>query len=464
MTTPVTNHPAVHAEPTRALAAFTADTPSEAIPDAMVGCVEEFLLDFAGHTAYSSRYAASSPAFLKGVRALEPGGQGCTVVGQRDSWSPGQATLLNGAFAHTMDFDDTYVLGSLHPGAPVISAALVAAEQTGDNGRALLDAIAVGYEVVCRVGAALCPESLYERGFHTTSVAGIFGAVASAGRMRGLDAPTVEAAFGLAGSLAAGSMQYLANGAWNKRAHPGFAAHNALIALSLAQAGVVGAHEPIAGRYGLLAGYTDKPQPHLLTQDLGSRWVAQDTGIKPYPSCRFTHGAVDAALELRGRLDADARGDAALHIALSPTAFQIVGEPQPNKIAARNPVEGQFSVYFQAAVAWLDGKVEWQSYERLGADDIEALTRRMTVSVDAALPPFGARLGVQGRPELTHEVRFPAGEPEAPLGRPRLRQKFLSLAEPVYGKAYAEALADRLLGLRHEASAAALVRSLRLQD
>ena len=464
MTTPTFHASTIDAEPTRALAQFSANTPSEAIPAEMVGCIEEFMLDFAGHTAYSSRFAVSSPAFLKGVRGLDPPGYGSTVVGQRETWSPGQAAMLNGTFAHTMDFDDTNVFGLLHPGAPVIPAALAVAEHTAASGRALLDSMAVGYEVVCRVGAALFADSAYDRGFHTTSVAGIFGAVAAAGRMRGLDAATIEAAFGLAGSMAAGSMQYLDNGAWNKRAHPGFAASNALIALSLAQAGVLGAHEAIAGRYGLLTGYTDKPRPHLLTEGLGTQWTAKETGIKPYPSCRLTHGAVDAALVLRGRLTPEARRAAALHIEISPKAFQIVGEPQPNKISARNAVEGQFSVYFQVAAAWLDGKVEWQSYERLGADDVEALTQRMTVSIDPALPSAGARLSVQGRPELTQVVQVPAGEPETPLGRQRLRQKFLTLAEPVYGKVRADELAERLLGLRRELSAADLVRAMRLQD
>jgi hypothetical protein len=88
----------------------------------------------------------------------------------------------------------------------------------------------------------------------------------------------------------------------------------------------------------------------------------------------------------------------------------------------------------------------------------------MKVSVNPAVPMFGARLNVEGKPELKHEVQVPSGEPNTPLGRPRLRQKFLSLAEPVYGKAYADKVAGRLLGLRDETSAPDLVRSLRLAD
>lgn len=448
------------AQPTRALARFVADTPGSAIPGALVSGVEEFVLDFTGHTAYSSCFAESSAAFLEGARNLDAKGSGYTVVGQPDSWSQGQAAMLNGAFSHTMDFDDTNVFSALHPGAPVIPAALAVAESSDASGRELIDAVAFGYEVICRVGAAL-GESAYDRGFHPTSVAGIFGAVAAAARLRKLDAETLERAFGIAGSLASGSMQYLDTGAWNKRLHPGFAAHNALVALSFAQAGVVAAQEPIAGRFGLLTGYTAKPNVAVLTDGLGERWVAEATGLKPYPSCRLTHGAIDAALALRERLAPDERSTARLAIDISPKAFDIVGEPLAGKVAPRNIVEAQFSVYFQTATAWLDGKAEWQSYERLGAADIEALARGMTVRGDATLRGAAARLRVEGRPDLAIDVPLPSGEPSTPLGRPRIKRKFMSLAAPVFGEAHADRIAERLLNLRDEPSARALIGALR---
>lgn len=463
LNTPV-NHPQLQAAPSKALAAFAVETTSSSIPSDVLDRIEEFVLDFAGHASYSSQFVESSPAFLDGVRQMDPAGAGSTVIGQRETYSRMQAVLLNGAFAHSMDFDDTYILGSLHPGAPVIPAALAVAEAGDATGRELLDAISIGYEVVCRVGVALNPEKAYDRGFHITAIAGIFGAVAAAGRLMGLDARQIESAFGIAGSLAAGSMQYLSNGSWNKRLHPGFAGHNALIALSLAQAGVVGADEPIAGRYGLLNGYTDQPRPHLLTQDLGVEWTATDTAIKPYPSCRMAHGAIDACLATRLHVAADQRSKSSLRIEISAKAFDLVGEAVANKIAPRNIVDGQFSVYFQAATAWLDGKANWQSYERMGAADIEDFAKRIKVSVDRDMPNAGARLLVEGRPDLTCEIREPSGEPSAPLSRPRICEKFMSLAECVYGQAHAVQLAGRLLELRNEPSAKALIHSLRLQD
>lgn len=451
---------AVLADSSAVLAAFAADTTASGFPLEVIGLMEECLLDLSGHTAFSAQHAESSAAFRQGARALDPSGQGFTVIGDRESYSSAQAALLNGAFAHTMDFDDTNVFGVLHPGAPVIAAALAAAEAGNATGRELLEAVAVGYEVACRIGGAL-GDTAYDRGFHVTGIAGIFGAVVAAGRLRGMDASTIASAFGMAGSLASGSMQYLENGAWNKRLHPGFAASNALTALAFAQAGVLGAQNPIAGRYGVLNGYSNNPRPEVLTQDLGSRWVALQTGIKPYPSCRLTHGAVDAAITLRERLADHERSGSRIAIELGSKAFSIVGEPLASKVAPRNIVDGQFSVYFQVACAWIDGRVDWQSYQRLGDADIEALMHRITVSVDPTLKSCAARLRVDDQAELVAEVLVPSGEPETPLGRTRLRRKYLSLAVPVYGQAYAEGLAERLLALRQEPSAAALIRNLR---
>ena len=444
--------------PTRALAELVADTRGDAIPDAVLTCLEECLLDFAGNASFAAAFAESSPSFKAGARALDPDGGGTTVLGDRETWSLAQAALLNGAFAHTLDFDDTNGAAALHPGAPVIPLALGYAERVDTSGRVLLDAIVLGYEVMCRIGAA-SGITAYDRGFHLTGVAGIFGAVAAYARLKGLNADTVERAFGLAGSLASGSMQYIESGAWNKRLHPGFAAQSALQAVAFAEAGVLAAHEPLAGRYGLLNGYSNAPQATALTDGLGIRWAAAETGIKPYPSCRLNHSAIDAALVLRG-----ARGDrrdARIAIRVSPKAFDIVGEPQPRKIAARSTVDGQFSIYFQVACAWLDGAVTWQSYERLGDADVDRVASRIAVTADPAIAPLGCRMTIDDATTHALDVLLPAGEPSTPLGRPRIKAKFLSLAGPVFGVERADAIADRLLAVRNEASTTELIRAMR---
>jgi 2-methylcitrate dehydratase PrpD len=363
------------------------------------------------------------------------------VIGEGRGYAWQWASLLNGAYAHTLDFDDTNQIQTGHPGAPVIAAALAEAERTNASGDSFLEALAVGYEVCCRVGGAIGPGG-YDRGFHITSISGIFGAVAAVAKLRGLDRKAINDAFGLALSKASGSMQYLENGSWNKRLHPGFAAHDALLCVTMAEAGVIGASAAIEGRYGLLTSFTATPNPDVLTVELGKRWTLLRTAIKPYPSCRLTHAAIDAALDLRTRFKPENLHQASIRVGLSLVGMKIVGERLPAKLAPRNTVDAQFSVYFQVAAAWLDGRVEWSSYERLSASDILAMTPRITVVVDPNMTKAGASVIIDlDGTEISQTVEAPLGEPERPLSWENLEGKFMSLAEPVYGGARAARIA-----------------------
>ena len=146
------------------------------------------------------------------------------VFGDAARYTPAGAALLNGALAHSLDFDDTHAAGSLHPGAPVIPAALAAGEMAGASGADVLAGIVAGYEVTCRVALALPAGEHYDRGFHPTATCGAFGAAAAAARVFGLSAEQVEGALGTVLSQCAGSLQFLANGAWTKRFQVGWAA------------------------------------------------------------------------------------------------------------------------------------------------------------------------------------------------------------------------------------------------
>jgi 2-methylcitrate dehydratase PrpD len=450
---------------TLVLARFAATTGLESVPSVVRSRLKDCLLDFVGNTAYAAVNAESSAAFRAGAMALQGANDDATVVGDTQGYSYLQAALLNGAFAHTLDFDDTNVWGCLHPGAPVIAAAMVEAERIRATGKRWLAALAVGYEVATRIGAAL-GSTAYDRGFHITAVTGIFGAVAAVGRLRGVDSDTLASALGIAGSKAAGSMQYLANGSWNKRLHPGFAAHDALLALAFAQAGVVGAAAPIEGRYGLLAGYTNDATPLALTDRLGEWWPSGDTAIKPFPSCRLNHGAIEAALQLheqlgtgaRKRIEAALREGARLEVRLSPKAAQIVGEATPNKIHPRNIVDAQFSVYFQVAVTLLDGRCNWQSYQRIGAADVAALCSAIYVVIDGQLPIVGAVLSFAGQAVRIDE---PLGEPSRPCDGVSLRRKFDDLAVPVFGERHTAQIAQRVAALEDETDASTLIRQFR---
>jgi 2-methylcitrate dehydratase PrpD len=441
---------------TKHLSSFLSGVRAADLPDEVRTRLAQCLLDFVGVAAAGSQHAESSSAIRAALRELVDGGES-TVVGDPEGWPAPYAALLNGTYAHSLDFDDTHIASGLHPGAAVIPAALAAAERSDASGLELLGALAVGYEVCCRVGAAL-GHGAYHRGFHPTAIAGLFGGTAAAGRLLGLDGARIADAFGLAGSMAAGSMQYLVNGAENKRLHPGLAAHNAVLAAIFAAAGARGAADAIEGELGLLHGYSDDPHTELLTDGLGSAWSLAGTGIKPYPSCRLTHGAVDAALAARSELGDAFPHSADVRLAISPAAAMLVGGDDPRKRAPENSVDGQFSAIFQTTLALLDGRVDWHSYQRLADSDARALAARIESTTDDTLPEAGAVLTVRdGANETAIRVEHPSGEPGSDLSWHVIRDKYESLTD----RRFPDRVADAISNLADLASARTLLRDLR---
>ena len=205
---------------TSLLATFVATaTPSQLTPK-LIERIKEVVIDYIGVTIGAVNGADSTEPIYRAILDLQGGLFGgekaCTVLGKGEPhFLPQYAGLLNATLSHSLDFDDTYIEGTLHSGGTAISAALTQAELLGSevNDEVFMLAIAVGYEITCRVGRELGFEA-YHRGFHNTSTAGIFGAVAAISVLRRLPANLVVMAFGLAGSKAAGSMQYLENGSW----------------------------------------------------------------------------------------------------------------------------------------------------------------------------------------------------------------------------------------------------------
>src|SRR6266700_2177151 len=209
------------ADETATLAAYVADLKFEDIPPEVCARAKALTLDFLGSAIRARRDAESTPSLLNMLESLALDGKG-----DSRPWTPAVAALLNGALGHSLDFDDTHADSSLHPSAPVVPAAFAVGEMVGASGRDVLTAVVAGYEVCCRLGNALDPTSHYARGFHPTATAGTYGAAAAAGKLFGLSKDQIVAAFGVSGSQAAGSFQFLVNGAWNKRYQVGAAAMN----------------------------------------------------------------------------------------------------------------------------------------------------------------------------------------------------------------------------------------------
>jgi len=455
-----TNGHSMSAQPavTKLLASFVADArPSQLITEIRAK-VKEVLIDFIGVVVGAIGNADSTEPIYKAIVALQGAGNTgtCSVLAKgKPHMLPQYAALLNAAFGHSLDFDDTYAPGTVHAGVTAISAALTQAEMLGDESSSerFMLAIAVGYEVTCRLAHELGYEA-YSQGMHNTSTAGIFGAVSAIAVLRNLPADTIEMAFGLAGSKAAGSMQYLDNGSWNKRLHPGFAVHDAFICVNLASAGVIGATRIFEGKMGFLHAYSPNQNKdlHRLTSNLGSSWEWLKSSLKPYPACRMTHALIEIAGNLHTSHKTNNNNNNAsnanntitpssitsITLTLTTANNSLVGDPTPNKIHPANVIDAQFSAYYQVANALLYGSATGMAaYDRLNDPEIHSLCDKITVRIDDdAIKQFGARLEItwaSGKSE-TIEQAFPLGEPEHPFTRERVDEKFTSLAGPVYGE------------------------------
>jgi len=257
---------------TAALSAFAAGIRLDALPPEVVSRSRFLLLDLVGNIVRARHDAESTASFLATTRAMGLASGNSGVFGDAARYTPAGAAFLNGALAHSLDFDDTHAAASLHPGAPVIPAALAAGEMTGASGADVLAAIIAGYEITCRVALALPAGEHYDRGYHPTATCGAFGAAAAAARVLGLDADGVASALGTVLSQTAGSLQFLVNGAWTKRFQVGWAALNGLMAAKLASEGFKGAAEALEGKHGFMRAYAPNPTPERAVQGLGQTW------------------------------------------------------------------------------------------------------------------------------------------------------------------------------------------------
>ncbi|WP_120008712.1 MmgE/PrpD family protein [Teichococcus vastitatis] len=451
---PVTEH----------LSGFAAGVALADLPPEVVARTRLLVLDLAGNAVRARHDAESTPALLAAVRALGLDRGDSRVFGDGATYAPAGAALINATLGHSLDFDDTHAEAVVHPGAPVIPAALAAAEMTGASGAEVIAGIVAGYEVALRLALALPAGAHYDRGYHPSATCGAFGAAAAAGRVFGLDAADIASAFGIALSQSAGSLQFLANGAWTKRFQVGWAGMAGLVAATLAREGFKGAAAPLEGRHGFLNAYSPAPVPERAVRDLGQVFELMATGVKPYPSCRWGHAGIDAALALREELGLRPEEIEGATLGISRAGLLLVGEPAARKADPQNIVDGQFSGPFVIAAALATGRMDWDSYKALHDPLIRGLMPHIACEndpeIEAEFPAnMSGKLTLRARGEVfTRTVIVPKGEPANFPSEAELRGKFSGLADAVLGAERATALAEEVLRLDRLNDGAALLR------
>jgi len=436
---------------TRRLAEYAVNLGFGDLPGATVEKTKQAILDLLGIAIRASVAGESSDVVRQVVDSLGSAGK-ATGIGIGPRYQPHYAALLNGTFAHTLDFDDTHEGGSIHPGAPTIPAVLAMAEETHASGASVIAAIVAGYDATVRIAEAADPAAHYDRGFHPTATCGTFGATAAVANVTHASADVLENAFGINGSQSAGSLQFLENGAWNKRIHTGLTAHNAILAMRFAQAGALGARDALEGRSGFFRGYTDGADIGHVVRTLGERFAVDETAFKPYPSCRYSHAAIDLIREIVAEAKLKPDDVSSIRIGLPRKGMDLIGVPEEAKRAPHSIVDGQFSMFFLAAVALLHHRMTWDDYKLLGNPDvartIERIEVRLDPEIEARFPTMAASVEIDANGTTIRRINWtPKGEPDKPLSWEEVEAKFVSLARGVYDDARCARIIKTVRGL-----------------
>jgi 2-methylcitrate dehydratase PrpD len=431
------------------LAAFCARSPAHAIPDDARRRAGELTLDFLAVVGRAA--AADSSAMVRDAARALSGSGPCSVIGAQFKLAPQYAALVNGATGHAIEMDDVTEESSLHPGVVVFPAAFAMAEMTHAGGEEFLTSVILGYEVICRLGNAINIKSHYARGFHPTATCGTFAAAAIAARLMKLDAGRTAHALAIAGSMAAGSMEYMDNGSLIKRVHPGLAAHAGIVAAQLAASGITGPREIIEGAHGFLRAYSHDAYPERVLADLGTRWEVTETAIKPHACCRHNHAAIDAVLEIVRRENLSAEQVTRIRAFIPTSSLPIVAEPREIKFSPKSVVDAQFSLPFALAVTVRYRRALLSEYTLAAIENPQVqrllglIECRGDEELDRVFPEtWPARVEIEsvGGRRFVSAVANAKGSPRNPLSREELSAKARGLLDGVLSPADQDELID----------------------
>ncbi|PMZ96672.1 MmgE/PrpD family protein [Pseudomonas sp. FW306-2-11AD] len=438
------------------LAQFCVETRFDDLPPALVAQAKRHILDTVGATL-----AGAASEIAVAVRHTFANENGKTLVwGTAQQVGAAQAAMLNGIAAHALELDDTG--GCDHSGAVVLPAvmAAVSLSPTPVNGRELITAVVIGYEIGRRVLEACGGYSAHNgAGWHSTATCGVFGAAAASARILGLDPAQTLAALGIAGSFSGGLWAFIHDGSHSKKLHSGGAAEGGLLAARFAEQGISGPTKLFDDVWGgfLKTLATEHAQPEALDADLGVVWKLARCSIKPYASCRGTHSAIDALGLLLEQLQIDADQLEDVQVSLCGFLNEMCGGRDIGSLAA-----AQMSLPYALAARLVHGHCRLEAYddEQRSTSEIAHWMSRIHLEVDPQLSEDGEPIvSIRSRDGRTASlcVEVPLGAPGNPLSDAALEEKFLSLATRVLPVEQATGLLERLWQLEKLQSVGTLI-------
>jgi 2-methylcitrate dehydratase PrpD len=437
---------------TRALVRAVRGITWDKIPDNAREAARHCLLDYLGCAIAGSRETLSRilcDEIVRGEASRE-----ASLIGRNERASRLTAALVNGAAGHALDFDDTHMAMGGHPSVPVVPAVLALAETIGASGRDVLEAIIVGIELECRLGAMLGGQH-YAIGFHSTGTVGTFGAAAACAHMLALDEDRWLRALGLAGTQAAGLKSGF--GTMAKPLHAGRAASNGLFSALAAHGGYSANTAIIETAQGFAATHAGGiPSPAIIERDAG-KFLIRDTLFKYHASCYLTHAPIQAARQIRDEHHLDPRNVDEVELRIAPSLLSVCNIQEP-----RTGLEGKFSLRATTAMALLgDDTSDLVTFSDARVTDpkVVALRDRVKVTPVEKTSQTYATVIVKSAGK-SFEASADSGEPAANLAaqRENLVRKFMALTSPIFGRGHAEALANAALDADQIPKAFELIR------
>lgn len=371
------------------------------------------------------------PAVSKAMEALAPFiGQGhASVIGRHEKVDALHASLFNGISSHVLDFDDTHLATLVHPSGPVISALFALAECQTISGNDFIDAIILGVDMECRVARGVCPEH-YDRGWHVTSTAGVFGAAAAVGRALKLDAQKMSWAFGIAATQASGLREMF--GSMTKSMHPGHAAQCGMRSALLAQVGFTSSTKGIEAPRGFAHVLSTKQDFESMVEGLGSEWLISENSFKPYACGLVIHPVIDGCINIRKLNTFELTDIQKVSLRVNPLVMELTGKKQPT-----TGLEGKFSVHHSAAIVLTDGMSSMKHYSDAAVmrPEVRALRECVEVRSQADVRIDEAFVDIECRDgrKISHHVKHALGSVDNPMTDENLNQKFNDLSSDWLG-------------------------------
>jgi 2-methylcitrate dehydratase PrpD len=455
-------HAPVETAVTQALAAFVVESQPVSIPDAVYAEATRTFLNWIGcavggatHPAIDIAWAAAKP-FAGAAQA--------SILGRNIRTDVLHAALINGISSHVFDFDDTHLKTIIHPAGPVASGLLALAEKMQADGRPIsgrdfLHALVLGVEVECRIGNSVYPDH-YDRGWHITGTAGVFGAAAAAGKVLGLDRQQMTYALGIAATQSSGLREMF--GTMCKPFHPGRAAQNGTYAAFLAKEGFTSSVRGIEAPRGFAHVASTKFDPSEILDGLGERWEAALNTYKPFACGIVIHPAIDACIQLRNAHGLKAEDIRSIELKVHPLVLELTG-----KTAPKTGLESKFSVYHSCAAAIVHGRCGEHEYsdECVADPTIVALRQKVKATVDARIHEDQVDATLTTVDGTVHHlfIEHAIGSLGRPLTDAELDAKVRDLSDPVIGAPKTQALieAARSVGAARDLGAVIAAATMR---